>query len=294
MNLPVVQNAIGEFQRLLGKAQDALTQIEAERYGYPENVKPIGYADPEVALSISLNHLKERLMVLLEAADLRDTRASLDTAWQAFKAKPNGLSAVFNDDEYQYTYSPALTYLQGIVETLQTCVDRGLSSVEAAELGRLEWILQRTAVLVHQREESISREMDLQKFMHDYLSAAFPDFVKNVRIPGGLKNFDPDCGIRGLGAAVEFKLVHTKDEVGRAISGVIEDIGGYRGSKDWTRFYSVFYQEHPFMTEAQVRKELHRAGGKDSWTPFVVNGVTKQRPMRKIRAKKSIASRNRP
>lgn len=136
MNILVVQNAIGELQRKLGKARDALRQIEAERYGYPEHAEPIGYEYPEGALALFLDDLQQRLMVLLDAADMRDTRASLDAAWAAFKGKSKGLSAVVHDDEFQYTYSPALSYLERVQETLLNCVDKGLSSAGATELER--------------------------------------------------------------------------------------------------------------------------------------------------------------
>jgi hypothetical protein len=293
MNTTVVQNAIGELERQLSKARDALTQMEAERHGYPEYLPHIGYENPEEALAGHLDELEESLMIVLEAAEMRETRASMSAAWTAFKKVPKGLKTVVDDDEHQYTYSPPLTYLDRTLQSLRICIDKGLSGREAAELERLEWILGGTAMLVHRRGDFPSGELKLQPIMHDYLSAAFPDFVKHPRISGGLKNFGPDCGIRGLGAAVEFKIVHTREAVATAISGVIEDIGGYRGSKNWTRFYSVFYQSHPFMTEAQVRKELQRAGG-TAWTPIVVNGLTKPKQAKKQAAMKKAKRKKNP
>jgi len=285
MNISVVQNAVGELQRILGKARDALTQIEAEAYSGQDYV---GYEHPDEALAGHLDDLQQMLMVVLEAADLRDTRAALNGAWATFKKQTQGLKTVVNDAENDYMYSLALNYVDRLIQTLRACVDKGLASAESTELDRLEWILDATAVLVHRRGEFPSGELTLQPIMHDYLSAAFPSFVKRFRIPGGLKNFEPDCGIRELSAAIEFKIVHTKADVAKAISGVIEDIGGYRGSKDWTRFYSVFYQANPFMTAKQVQKELRRAGG-TAWTAFVVNGLTKAKPTRKAKTLKSIA-----
>jgi hypothetical protein len=277
MNLTVVQNAVGEFRRMLGKPRHALGAFEAARYGSSNY-----YSEAAEALAVGLDDLQQRLMVLLDAADMRDTRTSLDAAWVAFKANSDGLGAVVNDDECERSYSPALNYIERVLETLFACVDSGLSSAEAVELDRLEWILGRTAVLVHGRGETISGELQLQGIMHDYLWAAFPDFVRKVSIPGGLKNFEPDCGIRNLSAAVEFKVIHSRPEVARAISGVIEDIGGYRGSKDWTRFYSVFFQAHPYITEAQVRRELRRAGGSEAWTPIVVTEPTNPKEAKNV------------
>jgi hypothetical protein len=109
--------------------------------------------------------------------------------------------------------------------------------------------------------------------MHDYLSACFPDFRLNPPIGGTLKNFKPDCGIASVGAAVEFKIVHTEEQMAVAFSGVAEDTAGYKGSKDWTRFYAVIYQAQPFMLESQLRSDLKRIGAA-TWTPIVVNGPT--------------------
>ena len=102
-----------------------------------------------------------------------------------------------------------------------------------------------------------------------------------------LKNFKPDCGILSVEAAVEFKMVHTMDEVAKAISGVFEDIAGYSGSKEWTRFYSVFYQAQPFILEAHIRQDLKRAGATD-WTPILVNGPATLRKKRATKPKTTV------
>jgi hypothetical protein len=77
--------------------------------------------------------------------------------------------------------------------------------------------------------------------------------LRNPLIGGTLKNFD--CGIASVGAAIEFKIVHTKEQVAVAYSGIAEDTAGYRGSKDWTRFYSVIYQAEPLMLETHLRSD---------------------------------------
>jgi hypothetical protein len=112
--------------------------------------------------------------------------------------------------------------------------------------------------------------------MHDYLSACFPDFMKNPSIGGALKNFKPDCGITSVGAAIEFKFVRDEGQVATAFSGVAEDSAGYKGSKDWTRFYAVIYQAEPFMLESHLRSDLKRIGAA-TWTPIIVNGPTKNK-----------------
>ncbi len=107
--------------------------------------------------------------------------------------------------------------------------------------------------------------------MHDYLSACFPELRLNPHIGGTLKTFKPDCGIASVGAAIEFKIVHAAEQVAIAFSGVAEDTAGYKGSKDWTRFYAVIYQAQPFMLESQLRRDFKRIGAA-TWIPIVVNG----------------------
>jgi hypothetical protein len=141
-------------------------------------------------------------------------------------------------------------------------------------------MLRDTPGLVHRRGESPAREHDLQKIMHDYLSACFPDFRLNPPIGGTLKTFKPDCGIASVGAAIEFKFVDTEEQMAVAFSGVAEDTAGYKGSKDWTRFYVVIYQAKPFMLESHLRSDLKRIGAA-TWKPIVVNGPAQKKARRK-------------
>ena len=96
-----------------------------------------------------------------------------------------------------------------------------------------------------------------------------------------------DCGIASVGAAIEFKFVRNKEEVAVAFSGIAEDTAGYKGSKDWTRFYAVIYQAQPFMLESQLRSDLKRIGAA-TWTPIVVNGPTESRAKKVVRNKKAV------
>ena len=69
-----------------------------------------------------------------------------------------------------------------------------------------------------------------------------PDYRPNPPIGGTLKNFKPDCGIASVNAASELKIVHTEKEMAKAFSGIAEDTAGYKGSKDWTRFYETTFR----------------------------------------------------
>jgi hypothetical protein len=173
-----------------------------------------------------------------------------------------------------------LNFVQHVIDGLRMSVSAGISSEEAWTLRRLEEMLRDTPALVHRSEARPANEEQLQKIMHDYLSACFPDFRLNPPIGGTLKNFKPDCGIASIGAAIEFKIVHKKEDVAVAFSGVAEDTAGYRGSKDFTHFFAVMYQAQPFMLESHLRHDMKRIGAAQ-WIPIVVNGPTNSKTRKK-------------
>jgi hypothetical protein len=272
MNIEVVKNAIGSLDELLSQAKRARWEVEREVFGGPGG----GYAEPRDAMKWFLEELHDVLLVVLEAADMLETRASLIKAWSGFIGG-RGLGHTNNNHEYETSESPALTFLERIIQSLRMTVSDTISSEETSTLRRLYATLDDTAVLVHRRGKAPANELELQDIMHDYLRAGFPgDFRPNPPIGGALKTFIPDCGIRSVGAAIEFKLVHTKEQVAVAFEGIAADVSGYRGSRDWTRFYAVFYQAQPFMSKSDVSSELKRIGAK-GWTPIVVNGPTGSR-----------------
>ncbi len=274
--MKIVKNAVGSLERLLSQAKRALRQIEREVFGDHGYGDAGGYENPRDAMKAFLEELHDVLLVVLEAADMPETRASLIKAWSGF-IDGRGLGHTNNNQEYETCESPALTFLERIVQGLRMTTSETISSEEAWTLRRLEETLADTDTLVHRRGKAPANELELQDIMHDYLRVVFPgDFRPNPPIGGALKTFKPDCGIRSVGAAIEFKIVHTKDQVAVAFDGIAADVSGYRGSKDWTRFYAVFYQAQPFMSKSEVRSELKRIGA-TGWTPIVVNGPTGSR-----------------
>jgi hypothetical protein len=281
MDIAVVKNVVGSLDKLLSNAKEALWDVEREVFGNPGYGDAGGYAYPRGAMEAFLEELHDVLLVVLEAADMPETRASLINAWRGFL--DGGLGHTNDNEEFQNCESPALTFLDRLIQGLRITVSEAISSEEAWTLNRLEAMLRDTPGLVHRRPMPPANENELQKIMHDYLSACFPDFRPNPQIGGTLKNFKPDCGIASVGAAIEFKIVHNQEQMSIAFSGVAEDTAGYKGSKDWTRFYAVIYQAQPFMLESQLRSDLKRIGAA-RWIPIVVNGPTKST---EGRAKKS-------
>lgn len=284
MNAEVARNAVGALDKLLSDARRALREIGAQIFGY--GLEGGWYEYPEAVLEDRLSKLHDLLLIVLEAAELPGVRASVIEAWEGFVSQKKGLLYQECDSEFESCTNPALTFLERVVEGLRITVTDEISSEEAWTLNRLEAMLRDTAGLVHRREAHPEDELELQEIMHDYLSACFPDFRHNPDIGGTLKNFKPDCGIASVRAAVEFKIVHSKEQVATAFSGVSEDTASYKGSRDWTRFYAVVYQAEPFMLESHLRSDLKRIGAA-TWTPVVVNGPTKPKVKKGSKAKQT-------
>jgi hypothetical protein len=277
----VVKNAVGALDKLLSQTKRALWEVELEVYGDPGyGDDQGGYEYPRFALAGHLEELHDILLVILEAAQMPEARNSLVKAWSGFTAAKDGLRHTDDDDEGQNCQSPALTFVERLIIAMRMTVRAEILSEEAWTLAKLEAMLEDTPGLIHRRRKALGNEADLQEIMHDYLSASFPDFRLNPPIGGTIKNFKPDCGIASVGAAIEFKLAHTKQQAIVSFTGVVEDTGGYKGSKDWTRFYAVMYQAKPFILKSHLRSDMKRIGA-STWKAVLVNGDTKPKISKK-------------
>ena len=228
MNTAVVKNALGELHKVLSQAKSALRQLEAETFGFRVRGESGLYDNPGPALGYHLQELHDVLLVVLEAAEMPGTRSSLVESWKGFATQDEGLQHTINNGEYETCGSPAFNALERIIQGLHISVSGELSTEEAWKLNKLEEILYDTAGLVHSRKIQPKKEVDLQRVMHDYLRAFFSDFVLNLTISGTIKNFKPDYGITSLGAAIEFKIARSKEDVALAFSGIAEDTAGYQ------------------------------------------------------------------
>jgi hypothetical protein len=75
-------------------------------------------------------------------------------------------------------------------------------------------------------------------------------------------------------------MAHTKQQAVVNFTGVVEDAGGYKGSKDWTRFYAVMYQAKPFILKSHLQSDMKRIGAA-TWKAILVNGAIKPRARKK-------------
>jgi hypothetical protein len=286
MDGSVVRNALVALDKLLGQTKRALWEVERQVYGDPGYGDDQGsYEYPSFAMAGHLEELHGILLVVLEAAQLPDARQALLKAWPRFVSVKDGLRHTDDDDEGQNCSSPALTYAERLIKALRASVEGEILGEEAWTLNRLEAMLEDTAALVHRRGKPPTNELDLQEIMHDYLNACFADFRSNPPIGGTIKNFKPDCGIASVGAAIEFKLAHTKEQAVVSFTGVVEDVGGYKGSKDWTRFFAVMYQAKPFILKSHLVSDMKRIKAA-TWKAVLINGDTKPRAARKRRLRK--------
>lgn len=271
MDKEVVSRALGGLEKIFSKAKRALREIEFEEFGGGDDLG--SYESPTDAMVFHLEEIYDHLLVILEAAQMSDTRSELIERWNKFKGLKGGLRHTDRFKDFDHLDSPALEFIERIVSALQMTVSNQMTSEEAWALTRLEEMLNDTSALIHRRGKAPTNEPELQSIMHDYLSACFPDFVHNPNIGGTIKNFTPDCGIKDIGAAIEFKIAHKKEEAVRAFSGIVEDTAGYKGSKDWTRFFAVIYQAKPFISKSHLKSDMKRIGAA-TWTPILVNGET--------------------
>ena len=268
VNPSVLQNAVGGLDSILGKAKDALVQLEAETFHYETE---FGYEEPLGALGHFLDELGHTLSVVLEAAEMPEARRAMLKAWAVFKAGKDGLAKTVTEHGYGSLRSPAVTYAERLISALRMTVSREVSSEDIWVRRQLVRMLRDTAAIVRRDGRIPSNEIELQQVMHRYLRPAFSGFTAKIDISGSIKNFKPDCGVRPIGAAVEFKFVKSEAEVAQAFSGIAEDTAGYKGSKDWTDFYAVIYQADAFMLANDLEDDMRRIGAA-TWTPIIVNG----------------------
>lgn len=266
MNSSAILSALMTLESELDDARAAKRQIEAEISGEPTDIY---YEDSKVALTSILNGIYEVLLVVLEAADLPQSRSCLIKKWRKLQNK-SGIGTNYNNI-FGYLECPSFDYISTLIKGLRLASGDAMNLQESYELAKLETLLRKTPTLIHRRDIELVGETKLQEIMHDYLGACFTEYKHPVTILGIVKDFKPDGGIRNLRAAIEFKYAISREEVARSLGGIFEDAGGYSGSRDWTRFYSLIYQTEPFESEDRVQSEMTRAG-LVTWKAILVTG----------------------
>ena len=220
-------------------------------------------------LVYGLEALGRQLPVLLDLLAMNDTRQRFLESWEAV-GDNLGATEFITTDEDVFLVSPPLQLIDNILQVLEA----GLEGVpkEPTDLKTLEYILRSLPQILKVREIVPAKESDVQRALHDHLEATFPDYSREVKLPKGLKSFVPDGAIRSLEVLIEVKFVDSQKELAPIFSGIMEDLSGYGGSRDWTRFYSVIYQTESFVNEMRFDQSLRLSGNAGSWKPIVVVG----------------------
>lgn len=224
--------------------------------------------DVEEELEYYLRSLEQKLLLHLEALGLVQSRATLECRWAEFERR--GLREVKFAPGPGVAYSEALSYLGVFVQSLR-CYGPTRDVAEKS-FDELVLKLRKTAVLMERRNVIAGREKDVQDVMDDYLDFLYgTDYCRQFNLPGVVKNFKPDAGVRSLETAIEFKFADSKAALASALGGLFEDASGYKGNSDWTRFISVVYMTGAFGTEEEFKAAFDRADLID-WTPILVTG----------------------
>lgn len=271
-----IKSLASALVRDLDRASEQLRTIERYRfdqlYGQEDQYFPVEFELGK--FEYQLKSLFRLLSFSFEAAGFASTREEFINGWQEFKDE---LSATQLVHEVDVLNSEPLGYLGEYVFALKIFAFGHENPFQDCQKDRLESMLKSTAVLLRRRGTEPKSEADIQRVMDDYLLAAFSDYVKHPIIPGFIKNFKPDGGIKSINAAIEYKFVTTGEELKTALSGIFEDISGYKASLDWNKFYSVIYMTEPFEAEPRLHEELKRVGAFDWKIIPVFGGGTKKK-----------------
>jgi hypothetical protein len=221
-------------------------------------------------LSLSLEVLGRQLPVLLDLIGMNDTRQSFLSSWEVFAGD---LSATEGTDDgiNQYLVSQPLELIDDILQVLGAG-SKGVLGGDPAGIQILEHVLRSTPRILRARNVVPEKESHVKQVLHEHMESTFSDYSSKVSLPKGLKSFVPDGAIPSLEVLIEIKFVDSRRKVGPIFSGIMEDLSGYGGSRDWTRFYSVVYQTEEFINEGRFDRSLRLSGNAGRWRPIVVSG----------------------
>ena len=275
----IIQNVLPGLEIELQRVKELLNELEEDEFNQlRDEADPLFERDSILASFTSRMQRTSRLVLMcLDAAGMRATRDDFQKAWVGFD-----LADTKYIHDLDVLHSEPYSYLTDMIDGLRLIATGGESPTAQVDLQRLKDVLEATAVLMRKRGIEPEREHDIQQVMADYLAACFPrEFIPSPGVPGFIKKFKADTGIRHLKAAVEFKFASNATELKEAVSGIFEDTAGYKGSLDWTRFYSVIYMTEAFEAPARFHADMTRAGAVN-WTVIPVTGAgEKQRRTRK-------------
>jgi hypothetical protein len=279
--MPIQQSAAtiaDHLEKSARQVRDALWRLADPRGGILDD------SDVKEEFKYFLKRLYTQVMIALDHLELIASRADLAKAWGDFVK--SGLQKFTFYPEHDTVGSEVYDYLDAVIDGIRaidpTIEEKGDDQGERMQLERL---LDRTAYILQRRDVVPTREGEIQRVMDEYLESIYgADYCRQFSIPGVVKNFRPDSGIRSLKTVIEFKLAKDTRGLKTATSGLFEDAAGYKASADWKRYYSVIYMTGAYGTKEQLLADFDRAGMVD-WTPIPVTGIGQPAPIRKKNVK---------
>lgn len=225
-------------------------------------------------LPYCLRRLYTETLVALDHMGLNASRAALDEFWHSFQTSGLKKDLKFYPDP-GVVGSTFYDHLDAVISAIRILKRTGPSHaavIEQQDLQRLENFLRQIPSIVRKRSMLPDRERHIKELAEEFLSEFFVgDYCREFAIPGVVKNFRPDAGILSLKTVIEFKFIDSEDEFKQATSGLFEDSVGYKGSSDWTRYFSLLYQTDAFGTERQLESEF-QLKALVNWKPILVTG----------------------
>jgi hypothetical protein len=271
MKQEFLSHAIARLLRVDRSAHVILGELDAcmsTRFSGVEEFETQRRAD----LSSNLEVLGRELPVLLDLMGMNNTRESFLGSWKTVVADLSVTEAIVDSSNSDvYLISRPLQLVGDILRVIGAG-SRGVLGEDSANIKTLEYILRSTPQILKARGIVPKKESEIQRALHEHLESTFPDYSRGVKLPHGLKSFVPDGAIRSLGVLIEVKFVNSERKVAQIFSGIVEDLSGYGGLRDWTRYYSVVYQTEPFVNEVRFDRSLRLSGNAGSWKPIVVVG----------------------
>lgn len=268
---------IAHLRKHLGYADEVMNelyQMMMHRTHQSVDDFEVAQRESELAdgLASHLESLSTQLAVALEMLGLPETQRMFVRKWATFDYQSLRRADEWHNDNGDGVQSVPLDLCREVFQLISAAYEGEVAAGERAGLEMLKHLLSSTAMLLHEQGVKPRGETDVQRCMHPHLRATFPTFTKTLAISKPIVSFKPDCGITSLSAAIEFKFADSETEFKTAVHGLHEDVSGYAGSLDWTRYYSVIYQTRPFGTQKECTEALRRSGNADKWQVLVVTG----------------------
>ncbi|CAD0305531.1 hypothetical protein LYZ86_15450 [Xanthomonas hortorum pv. cynarae] len=263
--LKAASDEVYETDQTIGKLQTLSFNLNRDNDYFDEEHEMTGH---ELEWRLERSYIC--LSLLIEQLGLTEFLKQFETGFKRFEGKLQEVEMVPYVGDF---YSEAHSYLRKYLFSLSALLGANLEEQQQKEqMATLEGILINTPKIIFDRGIEPKNEAEVRKSVFDLLIHVFPDTVREASIIQNTKTYKPDIGVKSLSTAIEYKFAESQAEVKKAVGGLYEDMRGYAGSKDWTRFYAVIYMTDAFFTQRQIMSEFKHTSADDNWKPLLVIG----------------------